>query len=71
MAISAAEAAEAAEAPAVRFEACAAFHGYPGASWPVCDACGWLEGDHGEAAVDAVVTELPRRYPPRIERKAS
>jgi hypothetical protein len=59
-------------APQVRFEPCAEFRIDPTASWPVCDACGWLDGDHApiETAI-AVVRELPRRRAPLPERKAS
>jgi hypothetical protein len=64
-------------APEVRLEPCAAFCAGRDAALPLCDACGWLEDDHAPPITDgprregAVVTDLPRRYPPRIERKAS
>lgn len=59
-------------APPVRLEPCAAFRPERGAAVPVCDACGWLEDDHALPTTDgAIVTKLPRRHPPRIERKAS
>jgi hypothetical protein len=59
-------------APPVRFEPCAEFRIDLTASWPVCDACGWLDSDHAriEPAI-AVVRELPRRRAALPERKAS
>jgi hypothetical protein len=60
------------ETPAVRLEACAAFHFDPDADWPTCGECGWLEDEHARpTAAGAVVTELPRRRVPVPQRLAS
>jgi hypothetical protein len=59
-------------APPVRFEPCAEFRIDHASSWPVCDACGWLDADHTPVApAIAVVRELPHRRAPLPERKAS
>jgi hypothetical protein len=60
------------ETPAVRLQACAAFHFDPDADWPACGNCGWLEDEHARpTAVGAVVTELPRRRARVPQRLAS
>jgi hypothetical protein len=59
-------------APPVRLEACAGFRPESAMAGRVCDACGWLEDDHAPPITGgAVVTRLPGRDAPRIERKAS
>jgi hypothetical protein len=46
-------------APAVRFEACAAYRIDPGCPWQTCAGCGRLEDDHGlEDALVGSVVEL-------------
>jgi hypothetical protein len=56
----------------IRLEPCAAPRLVDESTIPVCETCGWLEDDHTRPiTVDAVVTQLPRREAPRIERKAS
>ena len=61
-----------ADAPAIRLEPCDELRRADESAIPVCETCGWLEGDHARPiAVGAVVTRLPRRVTPRIERKAS
>jgi hypothetical protein len=59
-------------APPVRFEPCAEFRIDHASSWPVCDACGWLDEDHAPVApMIAVVRDLPRWREAVPERKAS
>jgi hypothetical protein len=56
----------------VRFEPCEALRLVGESAIPVCDGCGWLEDDHAPPITGGeVVTQLPRRDAPRIERKAS
>ena len=56
----------------VRFEPCAEFRIDHASSWPVCDACGWLDEDHAPVApMIAVIRDLPRRRAVVPERKAS
>ena len=47
-------------------EACTAF-GAPGDGSPVCEACGWLEGEHDQpvAEVHQLPTRVSRRTAPR------
>jgi hypothetical protein len=61
------------ETPAVRLEPCAAFRLDHNAAWSACEACGWLEDDHGDpdAEGDTVVTVLPRRPASVPQRLAS
>ena len=43
-------------APAVRFEACAAYRVEPECPWQTCGCCGRLEDDHGRE--DALVVSV-------------
>jgi hypothetical protein len=61
-----------ADAPPIRLEPCDELRRADESAIPVCESCGWLEDDHARpVTAGAVVTPLPRRVTPRIERKAS
>jgi hypothetical protein len=61
-----------ADTPPIRLEPCDELRRADEWAIPVCETCGWLEDDHARPiTAGAVVTRLPRRATPRIERKAS
>ena len=61
-----------ADARPIRLEPCDDLRRANESAIPVCETCGWLEDDHARTVTaGAVVTQLPRRETPRIERKAS
>jgi hypothetical protein len=60
-----------ADTPPIRVEPCEYLR-LDESAIPVCETCGWLEDAHARTiTAGAVVTHLPRRETPRIERKAS